>query len=120
MSREQLHQLAAAAAEALHAPAVKASGAVTGLAGAVTAPAVLQQPEPATPWMLWIAAASLGFTALTFLVKTWQVYREDRRSDEARREAAALNAAKLRRLELGLPLPTGLESGAAPFDGGST
>ncbi len=115
MNREQLHQIAAAASEALHAPAVKASGAMTGVAGAMTVPPVLHA-EPATPWMLWIAVASLGFTALTFVVKAWQAYRDNKRADEARFEESAINAARLRRLEHGLPIPTGVDSGAIPLE----
>ena len=115
MNREQLHQVTAAASEALHAPAVKASGVVTGVAGAMTVPPVMHQAD-SPPWMLWIAAASLGFTALTFLVKAWQAYHDNRRADEARREAAAINAARLKRLEHGLPMPPGVDSDAVPLE----
>ncbi len=107
MSREQLHQVAQAAAEAAQAPAVKtsvaASSVVVGADWVSSGPGI-------------VALLGLALTALTFLVNLWAAYRRDRRADQERAELAAINAAKLRRIELGLP-PVAVDSGSVPLEG---
>lgn len=106
VTREQLHQLSQAASEAVHAPAVKASAAGSTLV--VGADWVSSGPG-------MVALAGLAFTAMTFAINVWSTYRKERRASEERREAAAINAAKLRRIEAGLP-PVATDSDNVPLE----
>lgn len=101
MTSEARNHLLHVAAEAASAPAVKASAAGSGIVVSLD-------------WMTsgpgLIALAGLSFTALTFAVNVWSVLRRERRAEQERREAAAINAAKLARLQAGMPLPAGVDS----------
>ncbi len=83
MTQDQLQQLAQAASEAAHAPAVKASAA----ASTVVLGADWISSGPGVIAMLGIA-----FTAATFLVNVWAAYRRDKREQ-------AIAAAKLHAIE---------------------
>lgn len=101
MTTEARQHLLHVAAEAASAPAFKASAAgssiVVSLDWLTSGPGL-------------ISLAGLCFTAGTFLVNLWATYRRERRAEQERREAAAINAAKLARLQAGLPSPHGVES----------
>lgn len=93
---DHTHQLAQAAAEAASAPAVKMSA--TAATAAVSVDWFFSGPG-------MIALASLAFTAATFLINLLTAYRKEQRAEQERREQAAINAARLARLQAGLDVP---------------
>lgn len=101
MTADARHHLLQAAAEASSAPAVKASIAGSSIVISVdwfwSGPGI-------------VAMLGLCFTAGTFLVNLWSTYQREKRAREERMEAAAINAAKLARLNAGMQIPPEVES----------